>query len=79
MSVFEYGSTYLPTSIAMTQLQLISVSLNYVIKFTFSSYINGLEKYESAIQKGLNGQSCEEIYAECPYSIGESWKLFKRR
>lgn len=44
-----------------------------------NSYINGLEKYESAIQKGLNGQSCEEIYAECPYSIGESWKLFKRR
>ena len=48
---------------------------------TFSSYVKGLDKYENAVERGLDGQSCEELYAECPYSIGaSSWgNLFKRR
>ena len=55
----------------------------YKIISTFSSYVKGLDKYENAVERGLNGQSCEELYAECPYSIGataSSWgNLFKRR
>merc|ERR1712025_872697 len=53
--------------------------LGFIVK-NLNSYVNGLDKYESAIERGLNGQSCEEFYAECSYSIGQSLpNLFKRR
>jgi len=45
-----------------------------------NSYVSGLERYENAIQSGRSGQNCEEIFTECPTnSLGETWKLFKRR
>lgn len=45
-----------------------------------NSYVSGLEKYESAIQRGRAGQSCEEIYADCPTNLlSDTWKYFWRR
>jgi len=52
----------------------------FIVK-NLNSYVNGLDKYERAIEEGLNGRSCEEIFAECPYSLGQpsSWNLFSKK
>jgi len=52
----------------------------FIVK-NLNSYVNGLDKYERAIDEGLNGRSCEEIFAECPYSLSQpsSWNLFSKK
>jgi len=58
-----------------------SASQNAVLSFltkNLNSYINGLERYEGAVQRGRAGESCEEIYSDCLSPINETWKLFRR-
>ena len=51
-------------------------NLNLTPIFFCSPYVNGLERYEDAIQRGSNGDDCALYYEECPYSLVKLPKFF---
>ena len=42
----------------------------------FSKSLSGLERYQDAIDAGMNGQDCALIYDQCPFSYFGYWNWF---
>ena len=51
----------------------------FTIHYSFSPFVNGLEKYDDAAELGRNGEDCALHYDTCQYSMDKMPKFFQQQ
>ena len=58
---------------------LVFCNMIFTIPYSFSPFVNGLEKYDDAAELGRNGEDCALHYDTCQYSMDKLPKFFQQQ